>query len=220
MNRAAVGLLWIVFATAPVAGQQDTTPSTNDALLLQRRVATVLRQSTKYYEAGDYQAALDRLATLQGASGQDLSVLNLRGAILTKLERYDEARELFTAILTTDPNYSPAAFNLGHVKFVAGDYEGALQIFQNIPRQDPNNALANFRVLLCLQALGRDDEAAKIAAGLTPVGSTPAWYYAQAMIARKSGDEAAARKHLRVARAIYQENGCKFFDETIETVKF
>ena len=220
MNRAAVGLLWIVFATAPVAGQQDTTPQANDALLLQRRVATVLRQSTKYYEAGDYQAALDRLATLQGASGQDLSVLNLRGAILTKLERYDEARELFTAILTTDPNYSPATFNLGHVKFVAGDYEGALQIFQNIPRQDPSNALANFRVLLCLQALGRDDEAAKIAAGLTPVGSTPAWYYAQAMIARKSGDEAAARKHLRVARAIYQEDGCKFFDETIETVKF
>ena len=220
MNRAAVGLLCIVFATAPVAGQQDTTPQANDALLLQRRVATVLRQSTKYYEAGDYQAALDRLATLQGASGQDLSVLNLRGAILTKLERYDEARELFTAILTTDPNYSPATFNLGHVKFVAGDYEGALQIFQNIPRQDPSNALANFRVLLCLQALGRDDEAGKIAAGLTPVGSTPAWYYAQAMIARKSGDEAAARKYLRVARAIYQEDGCKFFDETIETVKF
>ena len=220
MNRAAVGLLWIVFATAPVAGQQDTTPQANDALLLQRRVATVLRQSTKYYEAGDYQAALDRLATLQGASGQDLSVLNLRGAILTKLERYDEARELFTAILTTDPNNTPATFNLGHVKFVAGDYEGALQIFQNIPRQDPSNALANFRVLLCLQALGRDDEAGKIATGLTPVGSTPAWYYAQAMIARKSGDEAAARKHLRVARAIYQEDGCKFFDETIETVKF
>ena len=85
MNRAAAGLLCIIFATAPVAGQQDTTPPANDPLLLQRRVATVLRQSTKYYEAGDYQAALDRLATLQGASGQDLSVLNLRGAILTKL---------------------------------------------------------------------------------------------------------------------------------------
>ena len=40
------------------------------------------------------------------------------------------------------------------------------------------------------------------------------------MIARKSGDEAAAQKHLGVARAIYQEDGCKFFDETIETVKF
>jgi hypothetical protein len=40
------------------------------------------------------------------------------------------------------------------------------------------------------------------------------------MIARKAGDEAAARKHLGVARSIYQDAGCKFFDETIETVKF
>ena len=49
MNRAAAGLLCIIFATAPVAGQQDTTPPANDPLLLQRSVATVLRQSTKYY---------------------------------------------------------------------------------------------------------------------------------------------------------------------------
>jgi Putative Zn-dependent protease, contains TPR repeats len=220
LNRTAAILLCIVFASAPVSGEQATDPPTNDPLLLQRRVATVLRQSTKYYEADDFQAALDRLATLQGASGQDLSVLNLRGAILAKLERYDEAREIFTAILTADPNYSPAVFNLGHVKFVAADYEGARQIFQSIPREDPSNALANFRVLLCLQALGRDAEAGKIADGLSPVGRTPAWYYAQAMIARKAGDEATARKHLGVARSIYQASGCKFFDETIETVKF
>ena len=44
MNRAAAGLLCMVFATAQVAGQQDTTPPANDPLLLQRRVATMLRQ--------------------------------------------------------------------------------------------------------------------------------------------------------------------------------
>jgi tetratricopeptide (TPR) repeat protein len=220
MNRAAAGLLFLFLAVEPVVAQKNTVPPTNDPLLLQRRMAMVLRQATKYFEAGEYQAALDRLGALQGEPGQDLGVLNLRGAILTKLQRYDEARELFSAILTTDPNFFPAAFNLGHIKFVSGDHAGALQIFQNLVRQDPGNALASFRTLLCLQALGRDDEAGEIADRLSPVGSTPAWYYAQAMIARKAGDEAAARKHLGVARSIYQDAGCKFFDETIETVKF
>lgn len=220
MNRAAAGLLFLFLAVELVAAQETAVPPATDPLLQQSRVATVLRQATKYYEAGEYQAAIDRLGALQGGPGQDPSVLNLRGAILTKLKRYDEARELFSAILTTDPNFFPAAFNLGHIKFVSGDHAGALQIFQNLVRQDPGNALASFRTLLCLQALGRDDEAGEIADRLSPVGSTPAWYYAQAMIARKAGDEAAARKHLGLARSIYQDDGCKFFDETIETVKF
>jgi tetratricopeptide (TPR) repeat protein len=220
MNRAAAGLLFLWFAFALVAAQETNVPPATDPLLQQRRLATVLRQATKYYEAGEYQAALDRLDAWSGASGQDLGVLNLRGAIFTKLQRYEEAGALFSAILTTDPNFFPAAFNLGHIKFVSGDHAGALQIFQNLVRQDPGNALASFRTLLCLQALGRDDEAGEIADRLSPVGSTPAWYYAQAMIARKAGDEATAQKHLSAALSIYQDAGCKFFDETIETVKF
>jgi len=217
MNRAAAGLLLICLIASAAA--QESSPEANP-LLLQRRLATVLRQASKLYEADEYQAALDRRNVLQGVPAQDLSVLNLRGAILTKLGQYDEASALFNAILVTDPGYYPAAFNLGHTKFVAGDYEGALQIFGDIHRKDPRNELASLRALLCYQALGRDEEAQKIANGLIPAGSTPAWYYAQAMIARKAGDDEVARKHLGVARAIYQEDGCKFFDETIETVKF
>jgi tetratricopeptide (TPR) repeat protein len=187
---------------------------------MQRRLAMVLRQSTQHYEAGEYQAALERLGALQGSAGQDLSVLNLRGAILTKLGKHSEARELFEAILATDPNYFPAAFNLGEVQFLAGSYEGALETFQRIRRRDPRNELVRFKVIVCLLALDRDSEAQKIANGLIPAGNTPAWYYAQAMLARQAGDEKSAQKHLTAARAIYLDPGCKLFDESIETVKF
>lgn len=180
----------------------------------------VLRQSTKHYEAGEYQVALDRLGALTGPAAQDLSVLNLRGAIFTKLGQYDEARGIFNAILATDPNYFPAAFNLGEVQFVAGDYEGSLETFQRIRRRDPRNELVRFKILVCLLLLNRDDEARKIAQGLIPAGSTPAWYYAQAMLARQAGDEKLANKHLTAARSIYQDAGCKLFDESIQTVKF
>jgi tetratricopeptide (TPR) repeat protein len=220
MNRAAAGLLFLFLATVPVVAQDNTVPPTNDPLFLQRRMAMVLRQATKYFEAGDYQAAIDRLGALQGEPGQDPSVLNLRGAILTKLKRYDEAREVFTSILRTDANYFPAAFNLGEVQFLSGDREGALETFQSIRRRDPRNELVRFKVLLSLLVLDREEDAQKIAAGLIPAGNTPAWYYAQAMLTRKAGDEKTAQKHLHAARSIYLDPGCKLFDESIEDVKF
>lgn len=220
MNRAAAGLLLFCLTGSLALAQENTAPPSDDPLLQQRRLAMVLRQSTKHYEAGEYQASLDRLGALQGPLAQDLSVLNLRGAILTKLGRYDEARAIFDSILATDPNFFPAAFNLGEVQFVAGDYTGALETFERIRRRDPRNELVRFKSLVCLLLLNRDDEAQKIANGLIPAGSTPAWYYAQAMIAGKAGDQSAAQKHLTAARSIYQDAGCKLFEESIQTVKF
>jgi tetratricopeptide (TPR) repeat protein len=193
MNRAAAALLLALLSTA---GAQEAAPDpASDPLLMQRRLAMVLRQSTQHYEAGEYQAALERLGALQGPAGQDLSVLNLRGAIMTKLGKHNEARELFEAILATDPNYFPAAFNLGEVQFLAGNYEGALETFQRIRRRDPRNELVRFKILICLLKLDRDREAQKIANGLIPAGNTPAWYYAQAVLARQAGDEPTAQKH-------------------------
>lgn len=218
MNRLAAALLLALLSTA--ASQQTAPDPAADPLLMQRRLAMVLRQSTQHYEAGEYQAALDRLASLQGPAGQDLSVLNLRGAILTKLGKHDEAAELFRSILATDPDYFPAAFNLGEVEFLRGNYAGALEVFQGMRRRDPRNELVRFKVFLCQLLLGQEEDAQKTAKGLIPAGGTPAWYYAQAMIARKAGDEKTAGKHLAVARAIYTESGCRLFDESVAPVKF
>jgi tetratricopeptide (TPR) repeat protein len=220
MKRALAGFL-VAFLPLGSALAQETAPEpAADPLVMQRRLAMVLRQSTQHYEAGEYQAALERLGALQGRAAQDLSALNLRGAILTKLGRYDEASELFRSILSTDPNYFPAAFNLGEVEFIRGDYAGALETFQRMRRRDPRNELVRFKVFLCHLMLDQQDEAGKIARVLIPIGSTPAWYYAQAMLARQAGDEAKAQKHLNAARAIYLDEGCKLFDESIAPVKF
>lgn len=217
--KRAVAVLLCGIVTCSIAPGQEQAPRAEDPLLMQRRLAMVLRQSTKHYEAGEYQAALDRLAVLQGPAGQDLSALNLRGAILTRLGRHEEAQQLFSAILGTAPDFFPAAFNLGEVQFRAGDYQGSLETFQRLLRRDPRNELVRFRVFLCLLALNRESEARRMAGTLVPSGSTPAWYYAQAMMARQAGDEAAARKYLNAARSIYLERNCKLFDESIEPVK-
>lgn len=218
MSRLAAVLLLALLS--PAAAQETAPDPSADPLVMQRRLAMVLRQSTQHYEAGEYQTALGLLEPLQGAAGQDLSVLNLRGAILTKLGKHEEAAALFQSILATNPDYFPASFNLGEVEFLRGNHAGALEVFQGMRRRDPGNELVRFKVFLCQLLLNQDDEAQKMARGFIPAGGTPAWYYAQAMLARKAGDEAAANDHLSTARAIYLDGGCRLFDDSVATVGF
>jgi tetratricopeptide (TPR) repeat protein len=222
MRLAAAGLLLIAATTFPAHGQDGAQPAAPEAdpLIYQRRLAMVVRLATQDYEAENYQGALDRLGALQGAAAQDLSVLNLRGAVLTKSDDYEGARKVFQGILATDPNYFPAAFNLAEVQFMAGDVEGALAAFRAIRARDPRNELVLFKIILCHLALGQEEEARKLSDVLIPAGSTPAWYYAQAALARKAGDRRGETKNITAARAIYEESNCKLFDESMDTAKF
>jgi tetratricopeptide (TPR) repeat protein len=192
---------------------QDAASS--DPLVAQQRLAAVLRQATENYDRGDYKGAVAMLDALQGAAAGDLSVLNLRAAALTKAGDYTQAAQIFSGILAANPDYFPAAYNLAEVRFLGGDREGALEAFRQLRQRDPRNELLRFKVFLCQYALGRDEEAAKTVRAMQSAGSTPAWYYAQALLARREGDEGGARKNLSAARALYGEDGCRLFDESI-----
>ena len=208
MKPAAV----LLFLAAFAAQAQDNTI---DPLLAQQRLAAVLREATVDYDRGNFQGALARLDTLGGAAANDLSVLNLRAAALTKAGKYEQAARIFQSIVEANPDYFPAAFNAAEVQFLAGDREGALETFRRLRMRDPRNELLRFKVFLCQLALGRTDEAARTAKAMQPAGATPSWYYAQALLARQQGDEGKARKNLQAARSLYGENGCRLFDESV-----
>jgi tetratricopeptide (TPR) repeat protein len=217
MILAAAGLLVAVLAASSPA---QSPPAPSESPVVRQRVVAVIRQATRHYEAGEYQAAYDRLAALPEGPAGEAEAMNLRGAILTRLGRYAEARAVFAGILQADPQHMPAAFNIGEVELLAGEHEAALAAFREVLERDPRNELARFKVVVCELQLGRDGDARETAAGLIPAGGTPAWYFAQAVFARKAGDAGAERRHLQAARAIYGEEGCGLFDESMEQIKF
>lgn len=206
---------FLLLAAASAFAQPD-----NDPVLAQRRLGSVLRQTTKLYEAGEYRAALARLDALPGPAARDLSVLNLRGAILTKLRDYNAANEIFRGILADDPNYFPAAFNLGELQCIRGNYAEALESFEAMQSRDPRNELLRFKIVLCQLAIGSDNEARQTADTLIPAGETPAWYYAHSLVARKSGNKREAAKLISAGKAIYGDRECRLFDESIANLKF
>lgn len=213
MKAVGAALCWGIAVVSAAA--QSALPQTQDPLVLQGRIAMVIRQSSNLYEAGQYDAALERLSALGGEAAQDPAALNLRGAILTKLGQFDEAQRIFGLVLESDPDSLPAAFNLGELQSIKGDYSGALAAFQALLNRDPRNELLRLKVVACELLVGNESEARRVAAALIPAGQTPAWYYAQAMIAQKQEQPGEAKKFIASARAIYGDDACKLFDESI-----
>ena len=202
----------VLLQCASLLAQEAAT----DPLVMQRRLANLLRQATAAYEGDDFQGALDLLGSAKGAAAADLSVLNLRAAALTRLGQYKEATEIFTGILRAKPDYFPALFNVAEVKFMSGDREGALEAFRQLRRRDRRNELLRFKIYICLISLGREEDAARTVGAMTPAGITPAWYYAQAVSARRQGDEPKAREYLHTAYALYGKEGCDLYDDALE----
>lgn len=207
--------LFRILLLLPCATLQAQEAPAGDPLIAQQRLAAVLRQATSDYDRGDFQNAIARLDSLGGAAANDLSVLNLRAAALTKAGQYEQAARIFQEIAKANPDYFPAAFNAAEVQFLAGNREGALETFRRLRQRDPRNELLRFKVFLCQFVLGRQEEAVKTAKAMQPTGSTPSWYYAQALMARQAGDEAKSRETLRAARSLYGEDSCRLFDESL-----
>lgn len=214
MKAVGAALCWGI-AVVSAAAQSSTLPPSQDPIVVQGRIAMVIRQSTNLFDAGQYDAALKRLDALSGSLAKDPVALNLRGAILTKLGKFEEARRIFHEALAADPNSLPAAFNLGELDFMQNDYPAARAVFQSLLNRDPRNELLRLKLVACELLLGNETGAQGAASALIPAGQTPAWYYAQAMMAQKKGQPGAAKKYIASARAIYGADTCKLFDESI-----
>ncbi len=209
----------LLLAAAPVTVGQPPAADA-DPLKAERDLAMVLRAVTAEYEAGEYAAAMARLDALPAPAAADPAALNMRGALLTKLQRYDDARAVFAGILEKDPEYFPAVFNMGELLFLQGQYNEALEYFRTMSRRDPRNELIRFKLVLCYLLLDRVPEAEKVARTFMAAGNTPAYYYAMAMLARKAGNTSADRDHLEAARHLYPKNQYRLFEETIAPIRF
>jgi Flp pilus assembly protein TadD len=91
-------------------------------------------------------------------SPNDIHALEIKGDALTLLGDYDQAGQIFQALLAKDPNSALAGIGLGRVK-LAKDPAAAEQLFQRVLQHDPKNitALNNLGIARDLQ--GRHTQA-------------------------------------------------------------
>ncbi|HEX3991742.1 MAG TPA: tetratricopeptide repeat protein [Acetobacteraceae bacterium] len=85
-------------------------------------------------------------------SPNNIRALEIKGDALTLLGDYDQAGQIFQALLAKDPNSARAGIGLGRVK-LAKDPAAAEQLFQRVLQRDPKNitALNNLGIARDLQ---------------------------------------------------------------------
>ncbi|MFQ3670875.1 MAG: tetratricopeptide repeat protein, partial [Verrucomicrobiia bacterium] len=181
MNRvlaAICALGWILCGEAP---GQEKVPSP--------AYQEKYQQAAQAFANGNLDEALKRLDEADQIEPNVAHGFNLRGAILTRKQDFDQAEAMFRKTLEIDPGMNLALFNLGEVAFLRKDYAEARKRFQRFLEKNGSNDLGEFKVFLC-DLMGGNPEAAKKAARAFPLSpSTPLRYYALAAVAFKEGNE-------------------------------
>jgi tetratricopeptide (TPR) repeat protein len=146
---------------------------------------------------------------------RDPEVLNMKGAILTKLKDYDGARACYEEALRQSPGFFPARYNIGALLALRGEREAATDYFRNMLIEQPNNELVEYKLLLLLLARDADPVLQKKLFSSDIPSTTPGWYYASAARAFKRGNGGEAAKLTDVARSIYGDQ-TSIFEEELE----
>lgn len=86
-------------------------------------------------------------------------VLNALGTVYMDQSRPDEAREVFEKAARLAPPHLPACYNLGRLKQIAGDDQGAIINYKAIVKQEPKFGLAWNNLGVAYREIGEPDEA-------------------------------------------------------------
>ena len=173
--------------------------------------------SSDALEQKNYQKALSDLRPALQFRPEDPTVLNLKGAILTKTKDYAGARLCYESALKASPRFFPASYNLGALLAFEQQWDSAITYFRNLLIDHPNNELVEYKLLLLLLARNADPELQKRLFDSPTPSNTPAWYYASAARSYKKGDPSKASQYIKVAKNVFGEKTEIFQEELDES---
>jgi len=180
-------------------------------------VNAVMKSSAASLEDKQYQKALTTLTPALQQYPNDPQVLNLHGAILTKLKDYPGARTCYEAALKISPGFFPAQYNLGSLMALQQQWDPAITYYRNLLIDQPNNELVQYKLLLLLLHQNADPNLQEKLFAFDVPSNTPAWYYASAARAYKKGEKKEAAKYLDVAKSVFGDKTTIFQEELDES---
>lgn len=168
-------------------------------------------------EKKNYPQALSALEPALQQRGSNPEVLNLKGAILTKMKDYAGAEACYIAALKASPDFFPARYNIGALLALRQQWDPAISYFRNLLIEQPNNELVQFKLLLLLLRQHADQPLQEKLLSSDSPTNTPAWYYAFAARSYQKGNPREAAKYIEVAHSVFGEQTDIFQEELNES---
>ncbi len=135
IRRFTLMLLGAVLAVASALAQEDD-------------MIGKLGAARSALAAKDYVRAIEWLDQMPLGEQQQPVALNLRGAALTELKRWQEAGSCFEMALERSPSYWPARFNLAELDFQQKDYVESERKYRAFLGVYPGNEIALYKLFL------------------------------------------------------------------------
>jgi tetratricopeptide (TPR) repeat protein len=85
-------------------------------------------------------AALEALERALASDPDGFTIVNNMGVVARELGRLAESEAAFERVVQIAPSFVFGYYNLGHTRFLAGDYAGALAAYEEGRRRDPESS--------------------------------------------------------------------------------
>jgi tetratricopeptide (TPR) repeat protein len=135
---------------------------------------------------------------------------NLRGSCYVEMRAFDKSMAEFEKAAALSKDNPSILFNIGEVNFVTKQWQKAHDIFQEVMKLLPPENIAlgrlvEFKILLCLKKLGKDNDAIILAEKYDFLDDSPYYYYAQAALSYDKNELVKAEEWLARANRIFQD---------------
>ncbi len=101
-----------------------------------------MQQGRRMMEQGRYEEALTFLERARRIQPDDVRLLNLLGTVYFKLNRLDEAEQIYEVLVRKNPNVAILHSNLGMIRLKKRDWDGAEVAFLRVLQLDPEHKKA------------------------------------------------------------------------------
>jgi tetratricopeptide (TPR) repeat protein len=205
--------------TAPTAGQPNAAPPAllpNQQAFLnlpeesRKEFAKHLGEASRIFQQKRIFETMEELDKASAIFKDSPEIHNLRGSCYVEMRAFDKAISEFNSAAALSKDNPSIEFNIGEVNFVTKEWQKAYDIFQKVlkllpPENTAFSRLVEFKILLCMKKLGKDNEAVILAEKYDFLDDSPFHYYAQATLAYDKNDMVKAEEWLARASRIFRD---------------
>jgi Flp pilus assembly protein TadD len=172
------------------------------------------------FSAANYEQALKELDAIDARQADLAESQNLRGVILMRQAKYDEAEAALQKALATDPKFWNARFNLAEIPFLRKEWAEARKRFEGLLQggtaelQGEAAQLIQYKILLTYLLEGKENMVDSILAKFELTPDTPAVTYSNAAVAFQHKKEQEAKDLIAAAEKKFSPQLNKLFAES------
>src|SRR5205809_1996200 len=176
------------------------------------------------FDAKKFSEALKQLDAIEARQPDLAASKNLRGVILMRQGKYDEAETALQDAARIDPKFWNARFNLAEIPFLKKDWAEARKRFEQLLASGGSDLakeasqLIQYKILLTYLQEGNGNMVDSMLAKLELSPDTPAVDYVKAAVALQAKNQSEAKDWISAAEKNYSPQLNKLFVESLYEV--